>query len=124
MKVMMHSPPMIRVAAWMRPLLDLPSDLSWSSVLVFLVASQLRSRIRLREVKVFDEVVPRAGGTGGLCPYGCLLKSLEAVPALSFRPGALLSVKIISMTSKCQKMAVFIDISLLTCYFRILCRQA
>jgi hypothetical protein len=27
MKVMMPYPPMIRVAAWMRPLLDLPSDL-------------------------------------------------------------------------------------------------
>ena len=65
MKVMMPCPPMIWVAAWMRPLLDLPSDLFWDGVLVFLVAYVLGSQIRLREVKVFDEAVLLAGGTGG-----------------------------------------------------------
>ncbi len=64
MKVMMPCPPMIRVATWMRPLLDLPSDLFWDGVLVFLVAYVLGSQIRLREVKVFDEAVLLAGGTG------------------------------------------------------------
>jgi hypothetical protein len=42
---------------------------------------------------------------------------------LSFCPGALLSAKMISITSKCQKMIAFIDISLLTYYFMILFRQ-
>ena len=65
MKVMMPCPPMIRVVTWMRPLLDLPSDLFLDGVLVFLVAYVLGSQIRLREVKVFDEAVLLAYGMGG-----------------------------------------------------------
>jgi hypothetical protein len=57
MKVMMPYPPMIQVATWMRSLLDLPSDLFWDGVLVFLVTYVLGTQIHLREVKVFDEVV-------------------------------------------------------------------
>lgn len=84
----MPSPPMIRVAAWMRPLLDLRSDLFWDGVLVFLVAYVLGSHIRSREVKVFDEVVLLMGGTGKARPYRCPLKLQEVVLALSFHPGA------------------------------------
>lgn len=66
MKGMMPCPLMIRVAAWMMSSLKFLLQIyPRGGVSVFLVATYLRSLSRLREMKVFDEVVLLVLRTGG-----------------------------------------------------------
>jgi hypothetical protein len=69
----------------------------------FLVSLCIGSLIRLHGVEVSDKVKPPTpdtiSDTGGLCPYGCLLKSLVFALVMAFLPGARINIQYTSVAS-------------------------